>query len=81
MSSEQEIKATVTIEGEVSMGRYYVPNADMDEPRKRLREAKFLLTGREGMSSKGHWFNKEIKATVPGRARRRSSALSRRTAW
>ena len=64
MSSEQEIKATVTIEGEVSMGRYYVPNADMDETRKRLREAGFLLTGREGMSSSGHWFNKEIKATV-----------------
>ena len=81
MSSEQEIKATVTIEGEVSMGRYYVPNADMDETRKRLREAEFLLTGREGMISSGHWFNKEIKATVPGRARRRSSASSRRTAW
>ena len=64
MSSEQEIKATVWIEGEVSMGRYYVPNADMDETRKRLREAGFLLQGREGMSSEGHWFNKEIKATV-----------------
>ena len=64
MSSEQEIKATVWIEGEVSMWRYYVPNADKDETRKRLREAKFLLEGREGMSSEGHWFNKEIKATV-----------------
>ena len=64
MSSEQEIKATVTIEGEVSMGRYYVPNADMDETRKRLREAEFRLQGREGMSSSGHWFKKEIKATV-----------------
>ena len=64
MSSEQKIKATVWIEGEVSMGRYYVPNADMDETRKRLREAKFRLQGREGMSSSGHWFNKEIKATV-----------------
>ena len=81
MSSEQVIKATVWIEGEVSMGRYYVPNADMDETRKRLREAGFCLQGREGMSSSGHWFNKEIKATVPGRARRRSSASSRRTAW
>ena len=64
MSSEQEIKATVWIEGEVSMGRYYVPNADMDKTRKVLREAEFLLTGREGRSSSGHWFNKEIKATV-----------------
>ena len=64
MSSEQVIKATVWIEGEVSMGRYYVPNADMDETRKRLREAEFRLQGREGMSSSGHWFNKEIKATV-----------------
>ena len=64
MSSEQEIKATVWIEGEVSMGRYYVPNADMDETRERLREAKFLLQGMEGMSSGGHWFKKEIKATV-----------------
>ena len=81
MSSEQVIKATVWIEGEASMGRYYLPDVDMDETRKRLREAKFLLTGREGMSSEGHWFNKEIKATVPGRARRRSSASSRRTAW
>ena len=43
MSSEQVIKATVWIEGEVSMGRYYVPNADMDETWKRLREAGFLL--------------------------------------
>ena len=81
MSSEQEIKATVWIEGEASMWRYYVPNADKDETRKRLREAGFCLQGREGMSSEGHWFNKEIKATVPGRARRRSSASSRRTAW
>ena len=64
MSSEQEIKATVTIEGEASMWRYYVPNADMDETRKRLLKAGFLLQGREGMSSEGHWFNKEIKATV-----------------
>ena len=71
MSSEQEIKATVWIEREVSMGsdpglvmRYYVPNADMDETRKRLREAGFCLQGMEGMSSSGHWFNKEIKATV-----------------
>ncbi len=38
MSSEQEIKATVTIKGEVSMGydpglviHYYVPNADLVE--------------------------------------------------
>ena len=45
MSSEQVIKATVWIEGEVSMGRYYVPNADMDETRKRLREAGFRLQG------------------------------------
>ena len=59
MSSEQKIKATVWIEGEVSMGRYYVPNADMDETRKRLREAKFRLQGREGMSSE-----QKIKATV-----------------
>ena len=74
MSSEQEIKATVTIEGEVSMWRYYVPNADMDGTRKRLREAefreideprasllkeRFLLQGREGMSSE-----QVIKATV-----------------
>ena len=88
MSSEQEIKATVTIKGEASMGydpglvmHYYVPNADMDETKERLREAGFCLQGREGMSSSGHWFNKEIKATVPGRARRRSSASSRRTAW
>ena len=44
MSSEQEIKATVWIEGEVSMGRYYVPNADMVETRVRLREAKFPST-------------------------------------
>ena len=51
MSSEQVIKATVWIEGEVSMGRYYVPNADMDETRKRLREAEFRLQGREGMST------------------------------
>ena len=58
------IKATVWIEGEVSMGRYYVPDADMDETRKVLQEAHFLLQGREGMSSGGHWFNKEIKATV-----------------
>ena len=36
MSSEQVIKATVWIEGEVSRWRYYVPNADMDETRKRL---------------------------------------------
>ena len=64
MSSEQVIKATVWIEGEVSMGRYYVPNADMDETRKRLLKAGFCLQGREGMSSSGHWFNKEIKATV-----------------
>ena len=64
MSSEQEIKATVWIEGEASMWRYYVPNADKDETRKRLREAGFCLQGREGMSSEGHWFNKEIKATV-----------------
>ena len=64
MSSEQVIKATVWIEREVSMGRYYVANADMDETRKRLREAKFLLQGREGMSSSAHWFNKVIKATV-----------------
>ena len=74
MSSEQEIKATVWIEGEVSMGRYYVPNADMDETRAKLREAGFremdeprasllkewfLLQGREGMSSE-----QVIKATV-----------------
>ena len=45
MSSEQVIKATVWIEGEVSMGRYYVPNADMDETRKRLREAEFVIKG------------------------------------
>ena len=56
MSSEQEIKATVWIEGEVSMGsdpglvmRYYLPDVDMDETRKRLREAKFLLTGLRGI--------------------------------
>ena len=47
MSSEQVIKATVWIEREVSMGRYYVANADMDETRKRLREAKIPST-REG---------------------------------
>ena len=64
MSSEQVIKATVWIEGEASMWRYYVPNADKDETRKRLLKAGFLLQGREGMSSEGHWFNKEIKATV-----------------
>ena len=64
MSSEQVIKATVWIEGEVSMGRYYVPNADMDETRERLLKAGFFPQGREGMSSSGHWFNKEIKATV-----------------
>ena len=64
MSSEQEIKATVWIEGEASMWRYYVPNADKDETRERLCKAGFLLQGREGMSSEGHWFNKEIKATV-----------------
>ena len=71
MSSEQEIKATVWIEREVSMGsdpglvmHYYVPNADMDETRERLLKAQFLLQGKEGMSSSGHWFNKEIKATV-----------------
>ena len=64
MSSEQEIKATVWIEGEVSRRRYHAPNADMDETRERLREAKFRLQGMEGMSSGGHWFNKEIKATV-----------------
>ena len=64
MSSEQEIKATVWIEGEASMWRYYVPNADKDETKERLLKAGFLLQGREGMSSEGHWFNKEIKATV-----------------
>ena len=64
MSEKQVIKATVTIEGDVSMGRYYVPNADMDETRERLLKARFRLQGREGMSSSGHWFNKEIKATV-----------------
>ena len=49
MSSEQEIKATVWIEREVSMGsdpglvmHYYVPNADMDETRERLLKAGFL---------------------------------------
>ena len=42
MSEKRVIKATVTIEGEVSMGRYYVPNADMDETRKRLLKAEFL---------------------------------------
>ena len=64
MSEKQEIKATVWIEGEASMWRYYVPNADKDETRKRLLKAGFLLQGSEGMSSEGHWFNKEIKATV-----------------
>ena len=59
MSSEQEIKATVWIEGGVSMGRYYVPNADMDETRKRLREAEF----REIDEPRAQ-FLQEIKATV-----------------
>ena len=59
MSSEQEIKATVWIEGEVSRRRYYVPNADMDETRKRLREAKF----REIDEPRAQ-FLQEIKATV-----------------
>ena len=66
MSSEQEIKATVTIKGEVSMGydpglvmHYYVPNADMDETRKVLREAEF-----HEIDEPRAQFLQEIKATV-----------------
>ena len=36
MSSEQVIKATVWIEGEVSMGRYYVPNADIGRNQEEV---------------------------------------------
>ena len=66
MSSEQEIKATVTIKGEVSMGydpglvmHYYVPNADIDGTRKRLLKAEF----RE-IDEPTAQFLQEIKATV-----------------
>ena len=72
MSSEQVIKATVTIEGEVSVGydprnvpfvkvdpmRYYVPNADMDETRERLLKAGFLLHPRSADAA----VNAELRA-------------------
>ncbi len=59
MSSQQEIKATVWIEGEASMWHYYVPNADMDGTRKRLLKAEF----REIDEPRAQ-FLQEIKATV-----------------
>ena len=59
MSSEQVIKATVWIEGEVDPGRYYVPNADMVETKKRLLKAGF----REIDEPRAQ-FLQEIKATV-----------------
>ena len=59
MSSEQEIKATVWVEGEASMWRYYVPNADKDETRERLREAEFCEIDEPRAQ-----FLLQIKATV-----------------
>ena len=58
MSSEQVIKATVWIEGEVSMGRYYVPDADMDETRAKLLTAGFEIDPRSAVAA----LNDELRA-------------------
>ena len=49
--------------------RYYVPNADMGETRKVLREAQFLLEGREGMSSGGALVQQRDKGNGEDRGR------------
>ena len=74
MSSEQVTKATVRIEGEVSMSvgddsrnvpfvnidpmHYYVPNADMDETKERLLKAEFRLHPRSAVAA----LNDELRA-------------------